>query len=369
MQPASDALHSRAQAFVAAFELGKAPPESFDALAVDIARHQVAHSEGFARLAALSTRSPEAWTCASDVPAVPTDAFKMGRVGCLPNANDVTHTFRTSGTTVGARGEHHFRRIDTYERGALAFGRACLYQGLGDVVPTYVLGPSAEEAPDSSLTHMNALFEAEFGVVGPHAYYARHEQFDVERFVRDLSREGASAQPCVILATSFALVHLLDELAGRRLPLHPSSRVMQTGGYKGKSREVDSSELRKWVSHCFGIPPRQVVSEYGMTELSSQFYERTAVAAHPQAGTYFEPPWARVVPVDPTTLLAVPEGEVGIARIVDLANVDSAVVVQTADRVRRVQGGFELLGRLPGAVPRGCSLAAEEMMQNAGSAR
>jgi len=92
-----------------------------------------------------------------------------------------------------------------------------------------------------------------------------------------------------------------------------------------------------------------------MTELSSQFYDE-------EPGHYTEPPWARVVPVHPETLAPVPDGEVGIARIEDLANVDSAFAILAADRVRRVAGGFELLGRTPGAPPRGCSIAVDEMM-------
>lgn len=352
----SDGLHARAQDFVAAYSAGLAMPESFDALAVAIARYQVEKNVGYARLARRGA-APESWRMASDVPAVPTDAFKMGRVSCLPEA-DVHLSFRTSGTTVGARGCHDFRRLDTYDAGALAFGRACLFHGLGEQVQTLVLGPSPAIAPDSSLTHMNALFARRFAPGAADPFYLQGEQIDIERFQRDID---ASA-PCVVLATSFALVHFTDALQGAQIRLHPSSRVMQTGGYKGKSREVDAKELRATVAHCFGISQRQVVSEYGMTELSSQFYERTAVAAHPQSGVYFEPPWARVTPVHPDTLEPVAEGQVGIARIVDLANVDSAVAIQTADRVRRVQGGFELLGRMPGATPRGCSLATEEML-------
>jgi hypothetical protein len=77
---------------------------------------------------------------------------------------------------------------------------------------------------------------------------------------------------------------------------------------------------------------------------------------------YAEPPWARVVPVDPETLAPVPDGAVGIARIEDLANVDSAFAVLTQDRVRRSRDRFELLGRASGAPPRGCSIALDEML-------
>ena len=103
-----------------------------------------------------------------------------------------------------------------------------------------------------------------------------------------------------------------------------------------------------------------------MTELSSQAYEDTLAARAesraPTAGLLVPPPWMQVTAVDPVTLAPVPAGEVGIARILDLANVDSAVVVQTEDQVRVVPGGFFLLGRLPGATPRGCSLAIEELL-------
>jgi hypothetical protein len=141
---------------------------------------------------------------------------------------------------------------------------------------------------------------------------------------------------------------------------------MQTGGYKGKSREVDGAELRTEIARVFGIPRRSVVSEYGMTELSSQFYERTLFDETAPEGLFAEPPWARVVPVDPETLEPVADGEVGIAKIIDLLNVDSAVSVLTQDRVRRASDGFELLGRAPGAPPRGCSIAMDEILGRTG---
>jgi hypothetical protein len=140
---------------------------------------------------------------------------------------------------------------------------------------------------------------------------------------------------------------------------------MQTGGFKGRSREVAPDELRRAIARAFAIPERAVIGEYGMTELSSQFWEATIAQAAAPAGIYVEPPWARVVPVDGETLTPVPEGEVGIARIEDLANVDSAWAVLAQDRVRRVPGGFELLGRSPGAPPRGCSIAVDEMLSPA----
>jgi hypothetical protein len=168
--------------------------------------------------------------------------------------------------------------------------------------------------------------------------------------------------PALVLATSFALVHLLDAMGEEVLPLPPGSRVMQTGGTKGRSREVAAAEIASAVARAFAVPERNVVGEYGMTELSSQFWEATIDDPGARPGVYVEPPWARVIPVDPETLDPVPAGAEGIARIEDLANVDSAFAVLAQDRVRRVEGGFELLGRAPGAAPRGCSIAIDEML-------
>jgi hypothetical protein len=101
-----------------------------------------------------------------------------------------------------------------------------------------------------------------------------------------------------------------------------------------------------------------------MTELTSQLYEGClpGTALDADRGIYLEPRWMRVIPVDPTTLQPVVDGTVGVGKILDLGNVDSAVAILTQDLVRRRDGGVELLGRSAGAPPRGCSLATESML-------
>jgi hypothetical protein len=102
-----------------------------------------------------------------------------------------------------------------------------------------------------------------------------------------------------------------------------------------------------------------------MTELSSQLYEGSlpGAALSGPAWTLLEPPWLRVTPVDPVSLEPVADGELGLARFVDLANIDSAVAVLTRDLVRRQGPGIQLVGRAPGALPRGCSLAVEALLE------
>src|SRR4029077_11356129 len=145
-------------------------------------------------------------------------------------------------------------------------------------VVVVVVGPSREEAPDSSLAHMCALFARTFG---------QAERVEATVFVRQgaldlaLLRQTVAGLrpdcPVLVLAASFGLVHLLDALRGGVLPLQARSRVMQTGGFKTRSREVAPGELRRAVAHAFAIEERAVVGEYGMTELSSQFWESTLV--------------------------------------------------------------------------------------------
>ncbi|MBX3218212.1 MAG: acyl-protein synthetase [Labilithrix sp.] len=360
----SSSLHARARAFVAAFERGEDTPD-FDALACDLARYQADHAPGYARLCHARGLDPAALSRAEDIPAVPTDAFKLTRVATFDEASTAV-TFRTSGTTIGARGAHAMRDPSTYEVAALAFGRRWLARDLDRPVPVVVLGPAPDAAPDSSLGHMCASFVRAFGEPAPavETWLLDDDILDLSAFDARVATALAKAQPMLVLATSFALVHLLDAVGEATFVLPDRSRVMQTGGFKGKSREVPAEQLRAELSRVFAIDERAIVAEYGMTELSSQFYEQTLFDPASAHGVYAEPPWARVVPVDPESLAPVPEGETGIAKIVDLMNVDSAVAILTQDRVRRLpgRGGFELLGRAPGAPPRGCSIAIDELL-------
>lgn len=364
----SDALHRRVRAFIAG-SLRDEATETFDALALDVARFQAAHVPAIARLAhARHAHFSHAHVDA--IPAVPTDAFRLTRVAAHPRDCDVA-VFRTSGTSQGeaARGEHALRTTETYELAARAWGTRYLFPDRTDL-RALVLAPSIAEQPDSSLGFMldrfaHALTRRPAFLV--HLGAKGDAVIDVMGMARAASEARHEQHPVIVLATSFALVHLLDGARKHDLRLPAGSRVMQTGGFKGKSREVEPAALRAMVAKAFRVPEAHVVAEYGMTELSSQLYEGTLAAALGRGpklphGVYVPPPWVRVRAVDPVSLAPVPEGEVGIARITDLANVDSAVVIQTADRVRAVDGGIELLGRAPGAPPRGCSIAIDEML-------
>lgn len=361
----SDELHEAVQRFAAGD--GR---RSFADLALEIAEFQRAFSPGFARL--LSQRGAELERV-EQIPGVPSDAFRLARVAVHPESEDRAR-FRTSGTTGGGSGIHAFRRLDTYRALSLRSGRAALLSSTQAPRCVVALAPDLEDPPSSSLGYMMSLFMADFEQHDEQNPRPTTRWLIDERGVNvgELARAGTLAQSAgeelVVLATSFALVSLLDALAGQKVDVPERTVVMQTGGFKGKTREVEPEGLRRAIAQTFGISETHVVGEYGMTELTSQLYEATLPGSALQAerhgppGVYFEPAWLRVLPVDPISLEPVAAGEVGIGLILDLGNVDSALAIQTQDRVRRVAGGIELLGRSAGAPARGCSLAVEEFL-------
>lgn len=371
MLEASDRLHQRVQRFAAGDRA-----DSFADLALAIAQFQAEHSPGFARL--LAARGAKLATV-DDIPPVPADAFRLARVATFPDELARVRFF-TSGTTGAERGTHAMRRTDTYEVLSLAFGRQALVPS-GARPLVVALAPKPSQPPSSSLGYMMAHFmeqldgqpldaaEPRFDVRADARWLLQESGADLTGLERAARAAAGSGRPLLLLGTAFALVRLVDDLAGRTLPLPPGSVVMQTGGFKGRSREVTMDELRAQVSAALGTPRLRVIGEYGMTELTSQLYEATIgeselASLHPAAppGTYFEPPWLRVTPVDPASLRPVADGTPGLARFVDLGNVDSAVSVVTQDLVVRSGGGIQLLGRQPGAPPRGCSLAIEALL-------
>ncbi|MFO0755898.1 MAG: acyl-protein synthetase [Byssovorax sp.] len=361
----SDALHARVQAFISA-SLDSRPTEPFDDLALAIARFQARHVPAIARLGRARAVDFDRAALAAEIPAVPTDVFRLARIAAHQASDDVA-LFRTSGSTQGkeARGEHPLRRTDTYAMGALAWGRRFLFPDR-DRMRAIILAPPPAELPDSSLGFMLDLFARALG--GAASYHLREGTLDTASVEAAATLARSAGDPVIVLATSFALVHLLEASPRGDLRLPEGSRAMQTGGFKGRSREVAPDELRREVSALFDMPESHVVAEYGMTELSSQLYEATLATAlgHHDGpahhGVYRAPPWMRVTAVDPGSLAPLPDGEAGLGRIVDLCNVDSAVAIQTADRVRVLPEGVALLGRAPGAVPRGCSIAIDEML-------
>ncbi len=366
-------LHARVQAFARGTP---ATGDEFPRLALDIAAFQRRHSPAFARL--LTARGATLDTVDA-IPAVSTDAFRLARVAVHPPEADVVR-FATSGTTA-TPGTHAMRTTDTYRLLALTAGAGALLSvGPGPRV-VVALAPRPAAPPTSSLAFMMQTFMEEwdgrallrdpagapFDPRDPHRWLASAGGVDVDGLRRAARLASERQEPLLVLGTAFALVGMLDALAGGRLPVPRRTVVMVTGGFKGRTRELSPSRLRAAVAEALRVPPEQIVGEYGMTELTSQLYEGNLPGARRPgpAGLFQPPPWLAVSAVDPVSFRPLPPGAVGLARFVDLGNVDSAVAVLTEDLVRVHRDGVELLGRRRGAAPRGCSLAFESLVAGA----
>jgi len=274
-----------------------------------------------------------------DIPCVPQDAFKHADLRSFP-AEETSKTFRTSGTTGEGFGQHHFRTLEIYETAVReGWRRAGLPAG-----PFLVIAPHPDEAPHSSLSHMLATLAPREAFIAPGGRI-------------DLGRLRTASAPVCLLGTALGFLRLCEQLGEEQLALPPGSTAMETGGYKGSGRDISRTELYGMISDNLGIAPRDIFNEYGMTELSSQFYARG-----PQ-GVHEGPPWARAIVADPVTLQEVGQGETGIVLVYDAANVGSVVGIRTQDLAIRRGEAFELLGRDPDALPRGCSRAADQWLR------
>jgi hypothetical protein len=270
-----------------------------------------------------------------EIPALPLTAFRQTDIRCFP-ADKTVRTFHTSGTTGEGFGRHHFRTLELYRSAALEGWKQV---GL-PANPILNLMPSPEELPHSSLSCMAGWLTGEF--------FAGQW----ERLHTALSR----IEKPVLFGTAIAFLDFFAWLGDRSVTLPPGSLAIETGGYKGTRRSLPKEDLYALFGDKLGLPPEAVWNEYGMTELSSQFYTRGLGRPHRGA------PWVRSLVIDPETNEEVRDGETGVLRIWDLANIGSCCVLQTRDLAIRRGRDFELLGRDPAALPRGCSRAADELL-------
>lgn len=356
--------------------------ERFNRLALAVFAYQFAANAPYQRYCERRGITPARLTRWQEIPAVATDAFKEAPLTCFP-VEQAAAVFITSGTTLQAkRGTHYLRSLDLYRAAALPNFVAHLLPDAARM-PAVILAFSPDDMPRSSLSHMFGMVVAQLtsnrnpaaaalATAGDRGdgrtYFVGPAGVDIEGAAARLSELAGAGQPVLLMGTAFAFVHLLDHLAerGRTIPLPPGSRIMDTGGYKGRSRALPKDDLYDLYDAVLNVPPSHIVNEYGMTEMSSQFYDgglRRATAGDPATPRRkVVPPWVRTVVVDPQTLQPLPAGQTGLLRHHDLANLDSVAALQTADLGHTVGPGFEITGRAAGAEARGCSLAVEELL-------
>lgn len=338
---------------------------TFNDLAQRLFASQFAANRPYQKYCQRRRRTPETVQHWRDIPAVPIGAFKELTLSCVA-VDQAEAVWMSSGTTKPEkRSKHYIAPLALYNASMLPNFAAHVLPDAARL-PMLVLNPPRTALPNSSLAHYLHLVLETFGT-SESDFFLHDAGLDVERLAQALRQAEGRGQPVCLLGTSFALVHALDTFAGRdqtfRLPV--GSRIMDTGGFKGRSRELARQELYGLCTRYFGVPETHCVNMYGMTEFSSQFLDNTLRLTHDgrQAPVAKEnPPWTRTLVVDPETLEPVPAGTRGLLLHYDLANRNSVLAILTEDIGFAVEGGFMLLGRAQGSEARGCSLAIDEIL-------
>jgi hypothetical protein len=330
--------------------LSEPEEERFESLALAIFNFQRSENPAYAKYCEfLST--PERLDSWKRIPAIPQIAFKRSEIRSFPRQQTQTE-FRTSGTTGEGHGKHFFPSLRLYESSVL---RGWDYFHL----PRHrliLLMQHPDHAPFSSLSRMGGFltnFQHDRFMIG------QNGGFEIDRLIKELLHVE---EALTFFGTALGFLNLLEQVPNLRVDLPPGSITIETGGPKGSGRNISKRDLYEQLSLRFGVANDSIWNEYGMTELSSQFYSRDI------GGSHRTPPWMRFQIMDPSTNEEAAPGEVGLLRIIDLANLWSVLAVLTRDlAVAQPDGGFLLLGRDPNAWPRGCSRAIDELIQSARS--
>jgi phenylacetate-coenzyme A ligase PaaK-like adenylate-forming protein len=341
-----------------------ASDDEFNALALTLFIYQFERNEPYRRFCQQREKTPRRVKSWRDIPAVPINAFKDLTLSCS-DPEQAERLFMTSGTTQdGVRGKSYHADVRVYDASMIANFR---HRFMGDTerIRMGILFPNETAMPNSSLAHYLALAMAHFGTDDSH-YLLTEDGINQIRLWTELAHAETSGEPYALLGTSYSFVHLMDEMRalGESAELPPGSRILDTGGFKGQSRELDLDEFYKNISSTFFVPRDLCINMYGMTELSTQFYDwGNSACPSVKSG----PHWVRTRAINPLTGQDVPRGEAGVLVHCDLAHFNIVSTILTEDAGIEVEDGFLLLGRADRAEAKGCSMAVAEFLKAARS--
>ena len=270
-----------------------------------------------------------------DLPFLPVELFKSHKLVSSTDAPELI--FRSSGTTGSIPSTHFVAKSELYRK-SFTSGFESIYGPISDYVILGLL-PSYLERQDSSLVYMVDHFIRQSGKPESGFY------LDDLKGLRDtILKLESTKTKYLLIGVSFALLDLAE-----MGPLSiESGIVMETGGMKGRRKELIRSELHKELQKAFGS--KAIHSEYGMTELLSQAYSKGN-------GVFRTPPWMKVLTRQPNDPFKFIEGQTGGVSIIDLANVYSCSFIATQDLGKvHSDGSFEILGRFDQSDLRGCNL-------------
>jgi len=308
----------------------------FNRTALKIFQFQFDNNPIYKRFVNLLNIKPENIKHYKDIPFLPIQFFKEHQIVSAPPPYEAI--FKSSGTTGMIRSKHLIKYLNLYEQ---SFTRTFnIFYGDISQYTIMALLPSYVEQGHSSLVYM-----ADKLIKKSKKQYSGFYLDNTDRLAEILKKLDERGEKILLLGVSYALLNLVEK---NKFNLK-NTIIMETGGMKGRRKEMLREELHKHLTAGFGV--KSIHSEYGMTELLSQSY------SHGE-GFFKSPPWKKILirdTEDPLTYL--PDGKTGGINVIDLANIYSCSFIATQDLGKKsATGEFEILGRFDNSDIRGCNL-------------
>lgn len=278
---------------------------------------------------------PEEVKSMEDIPYLPIQFFKSHKV--LAEGDSFEKIFTSSGTTGSITSKHYVTNLDIYTD---SFTRAfILYFGPPEKYTILGLLPSYLEREGSSL-----IFMVDSLIKQSKSDHSGFYLNDLVALIKKLEYLESTGQKTILFGVTYALLDLIS-LGPFELN---NTIILETGGMKGKRREMIKEALHQQLKRGFGV--EVIYSEYGMTELLSQAYSKGG-------GIFTCPPWMKIVTRESDDALSFIKGRTGGLNIIDLANINSCSFIATQDLGKvHENGSFEILGRFDASDIRGCNL-------------
>ena len=310
--------------------------EEFKQVALNVFKHQFKNNKVYRSFCDLLYIHPSSINQVEEIPFLPIQFFKSRKI--LSSLEEVQETFTSSGTTGSITSKHFVTDINLYKESYLN-GFSHFYGNIEDYVVLALL-PNYLEREGSSLVFMvdDLIQKSKNSESG---FYLNN----IEELAKKLTELDKKGQKVLLIGVSFALLDLI-ETAQFNLK---NSIIMETGGMKGRRKELVREELHQILQNGFGVS--EIHSEYGMTELLSQGYSNGN-------GVFDTPPWMKILTRDTEDALTIQQiGKTGGINVIDLANYNSCSFIATQDlgKVHK-NGTFEVIGRFDNSDIRGCNL-------------
>ena len=308
----------------------------FESVTLEVFRYQYEKNPVYKEFCDYLGKSAIRVSHLKEIPFLPIEFFKSKKIISSNKNHDIV--FTSSGTTGADISKHYVLDVQLYQKSySTAFQH--FYRDISEYCVLALL-PSYLERNGSSLIYMMEDFIKQSK--HPQSGFYLH---DIKALTQKMTELDANGTKILLIGVSFALLNMAEN---NKMQLK-NTIIMETGGMKGRRKEMIREELHNTLKKGFGV--ENIHSEYGMTELLSQAYSKGN-------GLFKTPPWMKVLIRDTGDPLAFqPFGKTGGLNIIDLANINSCSFIATQDLGKVYDnGGFEVLGRFDHSDIRGCNL-------------